>query len=86
LPKALERVIAKVVVQTFTTVQSQTTATMGAIKSVSDNGQSVTYSDQISNFLTSSSEAEIFSGSMALLKSYRLPKIIENRSVFQKRY
>lgn len=86
IPQPLERVLAKVVVQSYRTVQEQLSADTTSVNSMSDNGQSVTFSDQMTSFLSSSNETSLFSDSISLLKSYRLAKVIENKSVFSKTY
>lgn len=76
IPPKLERTLAKVVVESCKTVKNQNTAEEGRIKSVSDNGQSVSYSDRLQSFFNSSDDSEVFSSSLALLKQYRLPTVI----------
>lgn len=77
IPPRLERTLAKVVVSSVRTIKSQNTAEDGRITSISDNGQSVSYSDKLQHFFSSSDDAEIFSGSLALLKQYRLPTVVK---------
>lgn len=78
IPPRLEKTLAKVVVGVAKTVKDNNTADMGAVKSVSDNGQSVTFADTMTSFLSSSSESEVFSGSLELMKSNRLPTVVKN--------
>lgn len=80
IPPILERTLASTVVGVAKNMQNRNTAATGAIKSISDNGQSVSYADQISNFLSSSSDAEIFSGTLGLLRRYLLPTIVNDHS------
>lgn len=78
IPPRLERTIAKVVVESCKSIKEQNTATEGRITSVSDNGQSVSYSDKLQSFFNSSDDAEIFSSSVALLDRYRLGTVVKN--------
>jgi hypothetical protein len=82
IPPRLERAIAKAVVQACKTIKQQNTATEGSIKSVSDNGQSVIYSDKLQSFFNSSDDAEIFSGSVALLDRYRIGTVLNNENTY----
>ena len=75
IPAQLERVLAQVVVELHKSIQTRSTATTGAVKSISDNGQSISYSDNMASFLASSGDAEIFSGSLELLNKFRLANV-----------
>ena len=83
IPPRLERTLARVVVQSVKTVKDNNTAAVGSVASVSDNGQSVSYRDTVSNFFNSSGDSEIFSGSLALLQNYRLPSVTTNATTNQ---
>ena len=77
IPPRLERAIAKSIVRICKeTVNGQSADAEGAVKSISDNGQSITFSDKLQTFFTSSDDAEIFTGSMALLDRYRLGNVV----------
>jgi len=78
IPPRIERVLAKTVVGVAKNVISSNTASTGAITSLEDNGQKVTYSDKITNFLSSSSDAEVFSGTLEMLKGYILPTVVKD--------
>lgn len=82
IPKEVERLLAKTVVETARTMVNNKTAELGAVKSVSDNGQSVTYSDQLTHFFSSSNDAEIFSGSLGILKRYLIATVIKNENTY----
>lgn len=71
IPRALERVLAQVVVGAYNNTVNATTDKENAVKSISDNGQTVSYSEALANYLNSASESEIFSGSIALLNKFR---------------
>lgn len=74
LPEELERVLAQVVVSAY-----RNSAVAGSntkeITSISDNGQTVHYSDKMADFLNSS-DSEVFSNSLKTLERYRLPTIV----------
>lgn len=74
LPEELERVLAQVVVSAYrnATVAGSNTK---EITSISDNGQTVHYSDKMADFLNSS-DSEVFSNSLKTLERYRLPTIV----------
>ena len=74
----LEQVIARIASGVFN--QSRTESTSGAptmaISSVSDNGQSVSYSSEVQRYLTSATDQELFTGFEQLLKRYRRINVV----------
>jgi len=73
LPVELERVLARVVVQSMETgIESGR-----RVVKVEDNGQAITYADSSQNSYASRSDADIFGGSLDMLKKYRLATIVE---------
>ena len=74
----LEHVIARIASGVFN--QSHTESTSGAptmaISSVSDNGQSVSYSSEVQRYLTSATDQELFTGFEQLLKRYRRINVV----------
>ena len=78
IPSELERPLASVVVGVYKTVQSNTEATTGAISSIKDNGQEVNYTSELASFVSSKSDAEIFSGVRSLLNNFRIPTVVDN--------
>jgi hypothetical protein len=82
LDKNLERVVARVASgifnQTFNTVS--TTLQDTAISSVSDNGQSVSYANEIKNYLASVDDTVLFAGAVKLLAPYRRINVITRNS------
>lgn len=78
IPTEIERTLAGVVVGAFKTVTARNDSETGAVTSISDNGQSISYSDNVVNFLNSRDDGEIFSGAKALLDRYILATVIEN--------
>lgn len=74
----LEHVIARIASGVFN--QSRTESAGGAptmaISSVSDNGQSVSYSSEVQRYLTSATDQELFTGFEQLLKRYRRINVV----------
>ena len=85
IPLQLERTLASVVAGSYKSVRSLNEQEL-RIKSISDNGQSITYSDTVTSYLGSKGDEEIFSSSESLLKRFRLPKVIENTGNIQTGY
>lgn len=85
IPSQLERPLAMVVVQMYRTVKAQNDATNKEVKSVSDNGQSVTFGDAMVNYLNSTKDAEVFAGISSMLDQFVIPTIVENHTRLQKR-
>lgn len=47
-----------------------------AISSISDNGQSISYANQVTNYFTTVSDEELFTGFSTLLSRYRRVKVV----------
>lgn len=77
IAEKLERVIAQVVVNAYQQALAGSTETSQeqGVATVSDNGQSVTFS-KTKQYLATSNDQEIFSGFTTLLNSYRRPHVI----------
>lgn len=80
IPAAVEKAIARAVIGSARSVLNGNTAQTGAVKSASDNGQSVSFGDQLQNFFSSSNDAEIFGGSIGILKRYLIADVYCNDS------
>lgn len=78
IPRELEKVLASVVVSVCKTVKTNNTADTGAIKRVQDNGQEIEYTDAVTTFLSTSSDTDIFAGSVELMRRYLIPTIVNN--------
>jgi hypothetical protein len=76
IPEELHRMLAQTVISAYKTQQMLNSADVGAVKSVDDNGQTVTYSEKVANFFSSGSDSEVFGGTVGLLNQYRLPTIL----------
>lgn len=72
LDSKLERIVAKIVAGVFAqNKSSQNGSPEAAISSISDNGQTISYSSQIKNYLLTTEDAELFGGFSKLLAPYR---------------
>jgi hypothetical protein len=74
LPLILEKPIARTVVQNLKTFNSNISTVNGGIQRIKDNGQEISYFQELQSYMTSVSETELFSGIMHLLQQYRLLK------------
>lgn len=74
----LERVVARVASGIFTQTSNNLSATQPdvAVTSISDNGQSVTYSDAVKSYLATSDDSDLFSGFAKLLAPYRRVNVV----------
>lgn len=75
----LNRVVAQAVVGVYNKTnneRSNSGAPEQAISSISDNGQSVSYSSKVKSYLGSASDDELFSGFESLLKPYRRVNVV----------
>lgn len=73
LPEDVERIVARIIAGIFNqslNAKSSTSADM-AISSVSDNGQSVSFANEVKNYLASADDNELFAGFSKLLARYR---------------
>ena len=85
IPPRVERTLANVVVGLYKTVEERNTADVGAVSSVNDRGQSVSFKNEMANFLSSSDEAEVFAGSLTLLDRYKLGEVLGDTSYYDDR-
>lgn len=78
LPEATERIVARIVSgifnQTVNTISS--TSADAAISSMSDNGQSVSFSNEVKNYLATTEDNELFAGFSKLLARYRRINVV----------
>ena len=75
----LNRVVAQAIVGVYNKTnneRSNSGAPEQAISSISDNGQSVSYSSKVKNYLGSASDDELFNGFESLLKPYRRVNVV----------
>ena len=72
LDAKLERIVARIVSGIFTeSLESKDGELEHNISSVSDNGQTISYSDKVKSYLVSTDDSELFSGFSKLLAPYR---------------
>ena len=78
LDEALERVVARIVSGVFNQTTNSKTSTESdqAISSVSDNGQSVSFSNEVKNYLATTEDNELFAGFSKLLARYRRINVV----------
>jgi hypothetical protein len=78
IPSELERPLARVIVGSYKTVADNVANDTNAIKSISDNGQSITYGEEVVSYLSSKDDSDVFSSIRKLLDKFRIPTIVEN--------
>ena len=72
LDTKLERIVARIVSGIFAESSSNSSGDLEHnISSVSDNGQTISYSDKVKSYLVSTDDSELFSGFSKLLAPYR---------------
>jgi len=78
LDEALERVVARIISGIFNQTTNSKTSTESdqAISSVSDNGQSVSFSNEVKNYLATTEDNELFAGFSKLLARYRRINVV----------
>jgi len=78
LDKKFERIVADVVSGIFTKYKKNenNTDADSFVSSISDNGQSISYSNKIKNYLASTTDNELFGGFVGLLSRYRRIKVV----------
>lgn len=74
LVKVAARIVSGVFAQTKANVSGDNDDT--EIKSISDNGQSITYGDKTKNYLATASDGELFGGCAELLKPFRRVHVV----------
>ncbi len=81
LEERFEKVVADVVGGIFNKYKTNlnTRGTDLAVSSISDNGQSISYSNEIKNYLANSTDNELFSGFAGILSRYRRVNVISDR-------
>ena len=72
LDTKLERIVARIVSGIFAESSNNSSGDLAHdIKSISDNGQTISYSDRVKSYLVSTDDEELFSGFSKLLAPYR---------------
>ena len=72
LDQRLERIVARIVSGVFAESQESSDGELfHNISSISDNGQTISYSEKVKSYLVSTDDEELFSGFSKLLAPYR---------------
>ena len=72
LDQKLERIVARIVSGVFAESQESSDGELSHdISSISDNGQTISYSEKVKSYLVSADDEELFSGFSKLLAPYR---------------
>lgn len=72
LDQRLERIVARIVSGVFAESQESSDGDLSHnISSISDNGQTISYSEKVKSYLVSTDDEELFSGFSKLLAPYR---------------
>lgn len=75
VPDVIKRVLASVVSGIYKSLRNTEDF---VVTSASDNGQSVNFGTELTNYLSSSSDAKVFSGVIELLNKFRIPTTYED--------
>ena len=83
IPAKLERILANVVntgltrcLKAIEQTKEGTADVDRAISSISDNGQSISYANEVTRYFTTTSDEELFTGFEKLLNRYRRVKVV----------
>lgn len=83
IPTKLERILANIVnnglkrcLKEIEISNEDNTAVDQVVTSISDNGQSISYANEVTNYFTTVSDEELFTGFSGLLSRYRRIKVV----------
>ena len=77
LDQKLERIVARIVSGVFAESQESSDGELSHnISSISDNGQTISYSEKVKSYLVSTDDEELFSGFSKLLAPYRRVNVV----------
>jgi signal transduction histidine kinase len=83
IPTKIERILANIVnnglkrcLKDISISSEDSTAVDQVITSISDNGQSISYANEVTKYFTSVSDEELFTGFSQLLSRYRRVKVV----------
>ena len=83
IPDKIERIVANIVntgltrcLNTIERTKEGIADVDRAVSSVSDNGQSISYANEVTRYFTTASDDELFTGFTALLSRYRRVKVV----------
>ena len=87
IPTKIERILANIVntglkkaLKEIELTSEDNTALNQVVTSISDNGQSITYANEVTKYFTSVSDEELFTGFTSLLSRYRRVKVVYPKS------
>ena len=78
IPKKTERIIANVINTALVKIANEGTGVEQAVSSISDNGQSISYTNEARNYFATATDNELFSGFAPLLNRYRRVKVVHS--------
>ena len=83
IPTKLERILANIVnnglkrcLKEIEMSKEDNTAVDQVVTSISDNGQSISYANEVTNYFTTATDEELFTGFSGLLSRYRRIKVV----------
>ena len=83
IPTKIERILANIVntglkkcLKEIEISNEDKTAVNQVVTSISDNGQSISYSNEVTKYFTTVSDEELFTGFTGLLSRYRRVKVV----------
>lgn len=86
IPSKLERILAKIVnnglkkcLKDIELSKKNVTNLDQVITTISDNGQSISYANEITKYFSTASDEELFTGFATLLSRYRRIKVVNSR-------
>lgn len=85
LPERVERILAKIINTNLKKClyDKDNSSNLEAdvfISSISDNGQSISYTNEVKKYFTTASDEELFSGFSSLLNRYRRIKVVHSEN------
>lgn len=86
IPSKLDRILAKIVntglikcLNERANLQEGNTDVEQVVTSISDNGQSISYANEVKKYFATASDDELFSGFTSLLSRYRRIKVVHSK-------
>lgn len=83
IPTKIERILANIVntglkkcLKEIEISNEDNTAVDQVVTSISDNGQSISYANEVTKYFTTASDEELFTGFTGLLSRYRRVKVV----------
>ena len=83
IPTNIERILANIVntglkrcLKDIELSKEDNTAVDQVVTSISDNGQSISYANEVTKYFTTASDEELFTGFSGLLSRYRRVKVV----------